>query len=300
LLCFCFSSSTQNTGTLFEGATSSFVYFTIVVLAVALGFVFVHRENRALWLLAALLMPLSLVTGGALAGWYYLPMTLLVSLWFLYTQGVFSRMPQFFRNVALVLSLAVLGYLFLIQFGIGADKTGKLQQLITSPEATIANLQVGMAKNQGGLTRFSVVQFAVDYLGSHNPIQWLIGFGPGSTNASDFLGTSGKLNSSFPTYRLDGNEVSVTILEFGVLGVLAEIWLMASLLRASLNHIRRCDDLFWRSVAVAFPSVLVVYGLAAVYSRTFMGGAQVVLLPLLLYCAPIFATTDPGNSGDQQ
>ena len=100
-----------------------------------------------------------------------------------------------------------------------------------------------------------------------NPINFLFGFGPGSTSKSYFNELGNRRNTFGISYGL--SQWVTMSLEYGWIGAILFLWLFIPLFRINQKFFRATKDRYWKSISFGFKGILFTYLMGIFYSRVF-------------------------------
>jgi len=235
-------------GTLGWKATGAMAIFMCFAIAIIIGFYTQTRKIIFLVLAASCMIPI--ILGSGQFGFYIVPPAFIIC-WFLGNQ---KSLKNILKIPILLAALSIFG-LIGIDFHDNVYR-GNLLESITSPAKFYQfNFQL---RKEGTFGRFQVIDVANQML-AKNPLNLLIGFGPGNASESFFREYSGDVEKQFQGRKIGGIQFTLIILEFGYIGLLLFVFIFFCLLRLNYKFYNNIEDKFWRSIAVGYYGILFAY-----------------------------------------
>jgi hypothetical protein len=215
-----------------------------------LGFVIV-RGFRFYLLLAAISLLIPIYLASARAGVFFFAMAGL----FMLVVVPLPRHGSFFKRLLIGFSLSLV-----IVIGAAAGLGGESFKAIFNPSYFY---QYSIKQADAGMGRLQAFEVVSEHL--RNPIEKLIGRGPGMLTPTSIADNPNSLIATNPRLFQDVTGYAYTTLELGFAGLVLFLLLYYKVYRFTRRFLREIDDPFWEAIALGFCGATFIYVISTFY-----------------------------------
>jgi hypothetical protein len=221
------------------------------------------------YVLVGILFISSSIVGAKRAIFFLYPLQFLAIYYFIYVKGTAARLPQKVGMLYLLLGLTMVISSSILYFNISLNPEGKIGGNLDVQYAFKYARKYTDNVTYAGFTtgRYSTTKRIFRSLWNSGPLNFLVGFGPGSTTASYFDARGGRQKARSLTERLrifyGLTSMNRIALEYGVSGALSYFVMLFLFTRMCWRYYVYEADRYWKAFAagsVGFSfSMLVFY-----------------------------------------
>ena len=244
-------------GTLGQGTTGFLGVLITFTFCIAFGFA--THDKRRRWLLpATALLFIPIVLASIKAVFFLVPVALLFT-----ARRRILQAPRLTLSLLAVIAILYIGVVIVAPTDPSYTTESVVNYLISPTE--IVQREFRMASS-GRLNRLSGILATVDLM-SERAWGGGIGLGPGAATKSYFEEYSGVLADVVDERGLDRTEISVTLIEFGPIGLALFLLLYYRLFKKNARLYSSLAPGYWKAVSLAYDGIVFTYVLSSVYAQ---------------------------------
>jgi len=228
----------------------------LVAISIFLGF-FVHEKPRLRYIIVLLLFFVFSIIGGKRA-FVFLAVLLYLFLFWQSGKKNFAKLSI----LAPVVMVGVLACIYFIPSLNPALKNPRHLMDFSVSYSTAYSVETGKS-----IGRASTLVEAYK-VSTENPVNFLLGFGPGSMAESYIKEFEGKRRNELPMWYGLSQWIKMS-LEYGWVGALLFLWLFIPLFRANRRFFSSTTDRYWKAISFGFNGILFTYLMGFFYAVVF-------------------------------
>lgn len=245
-------------------STNSGAVFSIMMMSLCFIGYQIYKEKKYLYLIFLFFIPI--VLSSARAALFFIPINIMLYVFYL---GMNKKLNlNIFSNIILLIVISIFIYIsFVYVLPFFSERDLNALQIFTDLEK-FNSLVYGKTKI-GTISRFEIFVFLGNLLNS-NPLNFFIGYGPGSHTASQMLSLEGAPLQYYGMFLRGLTSIAYTILEMGVIYfVLIVLFLVKCAVMAKKLFIDEKNK-FWKMIFGSYLLIILTYIYSSIYWKIWL------------------------------